>query len=142
MAMLVQTLSPAQMAKLPQYADEWTRIGLCTDAADRPRAERAIVAMYEGAKLKAPRIVWCDSPIQCDDEHELIGARTGRLLRREIRDDEPIVIVDLLNSTPEPDGSVKRYQFRVPPNTKTVLEGLAWGYGFEMPKLYRPSVET
>jgi hypothetical protein len=29
---------------------------------------------------------------------------------------EPIIMVDLLNSTPEPDGSVKRYLLRVDPN--------------------------
>jgi hypothetical protein len=49
-------------------------------------------------------------------DHELIGLRTGRLLRKEVPDDEPIIYVDLLNSTPEPDGTVKRYMLRVDPN--------------------------
>ena len=31
-------------------------------------------------------------------------------------DDEPIIYADLLNSTPEPDGTVKRYMLRVDPN--------------------------
>lgn len=40
----------------------------------------------------------------CPDDHELIGMRTAKLWR--IAD---ITMLDLLNSTPEPDGSVKRY---------------------------------
>jgi hypothetical protein len=49
-------------------------------------------------------------------DHYLVGLRTARLLRKEVPDDEPIVMVDLLNSSPEPDGSVKRYLLRVSPN--------------------------
>lgn len=49
-------------------------------------------------------------------DHALIGLRTARLLRKEVRDDEPIIYADLLNSTPEPDGTVKRYMLRVDPS--------------------------
>jgi hypothetical protein len=49
-------------------------------------------------------------------DHELFGLRTARLLKKVVPDDEPIIYVDLLNSTPEPDGSVKRYMLRVDPN--------------------------
>jgi len=49
-------------------------------------------------------------------DHSMIGLRTARVLRKEVPDDEPIVYVDLLNSTPEPDGTVKRYMLRVDPN--------------------------
>jgi len=49
-------------------------------------------------------------------EHQMVGLRTARLLRKEVPDDEPIIYVDLLNSTPEPDGSIKRYMLRVDPN--------------------------
>jgi hypothetical protein len=48
-------------------------------------------------------------------DHPIVGLRTARLLRKEVPDDEPIILVDLLNSTPEPDGSVKRYTLRVDP---------------------------
>jgi hypothetical protein len=37
-------------------------------------------------------------------------------LRKAVPDDEDIVYIDLLNSTAEPDGSVKRYMLRVDPN--------------------------
>src|SRR5574337_427159 len=49
-------------------------------------------------------------------DHPLKGLRTARLLRKVVPDDEPIVYVDLLNSTPEPDGTTKRYMLRVDPN--------------------------
>ena len=48
-------------------------------------------------------------------DHPIVGLRTARLLRKEVPDDEPIIMVDVLNSTPEPDGSVKRYHLRVDP---------------------------
>jgi hypothetical protein len=53
---------------------------------------------------------------ECAADHYIVGLRTARLLRKEVPDDEPILIIDLLNSSAEPDGSVKRYQFRVDPN--------------------------
>jgi hypothetical protein len=49
-------------------------------------------------------------------DHALVGLRTARLLRKQVADDEPIVYVDLLNSTPEPDGTTRRYMLRVDPN--------------------------
>ena len=49
-------------------------------------------------------------------DHYLVGLRTARLLRKEVPDDEPIIMVDLLNSTPEPDGTVKRYLLRCDPS--------------------------
>ena len=59
----IESLTPAQIARFPEFIERWTRIGLDTSPADRPRAERAIAAMYAGANLAVPRIVWCGSPI-------------------------------------------------------------------------------
>jgi hypothetical protein len=53
---------------------------------------------------------------QLPDDHPIPGLRTARVLRKELPDDEPFVYVDLLNSTPEPDGTTKRYMLRVDPN--------------------------
>ena len=50
------------------------------------------------------------------EDHYIVGLRTAQLLRHDVPDDEPIIMIDLLNSTPEPDGSVKRYLLRVDPN--------------------------
>lgn len=59
----IEALTPEQIARMPQYVEEWTRIGLSTEPADRPRAEAAINAMYAQAGIAAPRIVWCSSPL-------------------------------------------------------------------------------
>lgn len=48
--------------------------------------------------------------------HPTMGLRGARLLRKEFSDDQPIIYVDLLNSTPEPNGYVKRYMLRVDPH--------------------------
>src|SRR3954447_1069656 len=41
--------------------------------------------------------------------------RFGRLWRRDLPEDEPIVMVEVVNRTPEPDGSCRRYFLRVDP---------------------------
>ena len=47
----------------PVVRDEWIKIGLCTDPANRPEAERGIRLCYEIAGLTPPsKIVWYDSP--------------------------------------------------------------------------------
>ena len=59
----IELLTPEQTAKLAEWSDKWTAIGLSTEPANRPEAERAIVMAYAAAKLPPPRIVWCDSPL-------------------------------------------------------------------------------
>ncbi len=66
---------------------------------------------------------------------------TGKLLSKEVPGDEPIVMVELLNSTPEPDGSVKVYHLRVPPTMKRAREAVAWTFGVSE-KEYRNMVES
>lgn len=61
---MIEKLTPQQEGKLPEYAEKWLKIGLCTDAADKPRAESAIVKMYEMAGKKAPVFVWSQSPME------------------------------------------------------------------------------
>jgi hypothetical protein len=64
-----------------------------------------------------------------------------RLLRTEISGDEPLVMVEVKNSTPESDGSRKTYHLRVPPYIESVQEAIAWGWDMK-PKDYQPLVET
>jgi hypothetical protein len=52
----------------------------------------------------------------------------GKLWRVEFANDEPLVMVECLNSTPEPDGSVKTYFLRVPPSETTARGALAWTF--------------
>lgn len=54
---------------------------------------------------------------------------TGALWRIDLDGDEPVVMVEVLNSTPEPDGSRRTYWLRVPPSTRTARQGVAWTFG-------------
>lgn len=68
--------------------------------------------------------------------------KCGILYRQEFGDDdEPLVIVKVINSTPEPDGTYNIYFLRVPPTTQTAREGIAWTFGLT-PEEYFPLRET
>jgi hypothetical protein len=65
----------------------------------------------------------------------------GTLWRLSFRDDEPLVMVEVVNSTPEPDGTSRTYWLRVPPGTTTAREGVAWTFGLTAEE-YAPLVQT
>ncbi|MFE7459012.1 DUF6745 domain-containing protein [Streptomyces sp. NPDC057554] len=56
---------------------------------------------------------------------------TGILWRIALDGDEDVVMVEVVNSTPEPDGTHRTYWLRVPPATRTAKEGVAWTFGLE-----------
>ncbi|MBE1590597.1 DUF6745 domain-containing protein [Nonomuraea angiospora] len=66
---------------------------------------------------------------------------TGVLWRVELSDDEPLVMVEVVNSTPEPDGTSRTYFLRVPPWVQRAREGVAWTFGV-VEEDYRPERET
>ncbi|MFT2016647.1 DUF6745 domain-containing protein [Streptomyces sp. 796.1] len=66
---------------------------------------------------------------------------TGVLWRIELAGDEPVVMVEVVNSTPEPDGSSRTYWLRVPPRTTTAREGVAWTFGLPAEE-YEPQRQT
>jgi hypothetical protein len=67
--------------------------------------------------------------------------RFGTLWRRNVPGDEPIVMIEVVNATPEPDGRRKRYWLRVPPGTQTAHEAVAWTFGLSA-RDYTPAIET
>ncbi|MEE8434284.1 MAG: hypothetical protein V3S64_05800 [bacterium] len=73
----IYDLTPEQEILLTRFRDEWVNVELCTDAADRPRAEAAIAQLYRELGKDDPCFVWCDSPLSAyralDDEGR--GAR-------------------------------------------------------------------
>ena len=88
-------------------------------------------------------------------DHPLKGARTARLLVKDTGEEEPICMVDALNSTPEPDGTTKRYMMLVDPKaydgaaSSDVVAALAstWRNAdgslyFKRPSDYRPAFES
>jgi hypothetical protein len=93
---------------------------------------RVMIERYSGGQAK----YLLDSgakQIQCDDY--------GALYRKPISGDEPIVMVKVVNSTPEPDGSFKDYFLRVPPTVKTAREAVAWTFEKSADD-YTPAVQT
>jgi hypothetical protein len=54
---------------------------------------------------------------------------------------EPIVMVQVINRTPEPDGSFRTYMLRVPPHMQTAKEAVAWTFGLEE-REYEPGQES
>jgi hypothetical protein len=75
---------------------------------------RVLIDRYGPARYVADSGAQIVCELGADDP--VVGLRTARLLRKDVPRDEPIVYADLLNSTPEPDGTVKRYMLRVDPN--------------------------
>jgi hypothetical protein len=66
----------------------------------------------------------------------------GTLLRKNQVNDEPIVVVKVKNSSPEPDGTFKDYFIRVPPHINNASHAIAWTFGIEPEDYYDPMVET
>ena len=67
----------------------------------------------------------------------------GQLFRHPRRGPFPeeVVFVKVRNATPEPDGSIKDYRLRVPPETRTAREAVAWTFGLGASQ-YTPNCET
>ncbi|GAA4242725.1 hypothetical protein GCM10022254_76800 [Actinomadura meridiana] len=66
---------------------------------------------------------------------------TGVLWSIELPGDEPVVMVEVVNSTPEPDGTRRTYYLRVPPDTRTARAGVAWTFGVDESD-YHPEKQT
>ncbi|MFF8958499.1 DUF6745 domain-containing protein [Streptomyces sp. NPDC014894] len=66
---------------------------------------------------------------------------TGVLWRIALRGDEDVAMVEVVNSTAEPDGSFRTYWLRVPPTVRTAREGVAWTFGLE-DQAYEPLRQT
>ncbi|MFF3956603.1 DUF6745 domain-containing protein [Streptomyces sp. NPDC001890] len=66
---------------------------------------------------------------------------TGVLWRIAMDGDEDVVMVEVINSTPEPDGTHRVYWLRVPPRTRTAKDGVAWTFGLQG-EAYAPVRQT
>lgn len=67
---------------------------------------------------------------------------TGTLWKKSLEDDEDIYMLEMLNSTKEPDGHYKTYVIRVPPTMRTARQANAWSYGFNNPQDYQPELQS
>lgn len=67
--------------------------------------------------------------VTASDAKELHRDECGVLYEIQQKNDEPLVVVQVTNSTPESDGSFRTYHLRVPPRTRTARAGVAWSFG-------------
>ena len=51
-------------------------------------------------------------------------------------------VVEVVNATPEPDGSYRHYFLQVPPGVRTAREAVAWTFGFESAREFTVTVES
>lgn len=65
----------------------------------------------------------------------------GVLYRKSLPTDEPIVVVKVINSTPEPDGTYKYYFLRVPPHMTSARAAVAWTFNMNSEE-YAPRTES
>lgn len=77
-----------------------------------------------------------------DTDAELVHEdQYGKLYCKRFSGDEPLLMVRVKNSTPEPDGTWRHYFLRVPPNIRTAKEAVAWTFALEQDQ-YTPEAET
>ncbi|MEU3300026.1 DUF6745 domain-containing protein [Streptomyces sp. NPDC006678] len=100
--------------------------GLATLTPERIRAE-------ENAELRRVMLEFYgyDRYLSESDARPVHRDETGVLWRIALDDDEDVTMVEVVNSTPEPDGTHKTYWLRVPPTTGTAKEGVAWTFGLD-----------
>ena len=77
-----------------------------------------------------------------DEKAHLRDLEWGKLWRAELpTEDEPLVMVEVINSTPEPDGTNKTYFLRVPPRFTKAHAAVAWTFNLD-DNSYRPITQT
>jgi hypothetical protein len=125
--------------RVPRYVIEHPRqIDIARiDAVKNAEVRRVMIDRYRhGEEVSGSAAFMRDAGERLDHDE-----RFGTLWRRNVPGDEPIVMIEVINSTREPDGRRKRYWLRVPPNMTTAHEAVAWSFNVPA-KDYAPKVET
>ena len=77
-----------------------------------------------------------------DVKAELINSSEyGELYRVSFDRGDPLQMVKVINATPEPNGTNRRFFLRVPPTVRTAKEAVAWTFGMEEWE-YEPARES
>lgn len=99
------------------------------DAAHDPQIRRCMIDIMTPQRF-----------IEEGGAHRITEDDAGILWRQRWRW-EAWAAVEVINGTPEPDGTHKRYFLQVPPTVRTPREGVAWTYGLSE-RQYRPVMRT
>lgn len=77
--------------------------------------------------------------VQSANAHKVSDDEVGTLWHIHAR--HPVRVVEVVNSSAEPDGTYKRYFLRVPPSVSTPRQAVAWTFGLS-DRDYAPEVQT
>jgi hypothetical protein len=105
-------LVPARLIEQPESID--VRL---VEAAHDPQIRRCMIDIMTPQRF-----------IEQGGAYRVVEDETGVLWRQRWRW-EAWAAVEVINGTPEPDGTFKRYFLQVPPTVRTPREGVAWTYG-------------
>ncbi|MFI5937681.1 DUF6745 domain-containing protein [Actinoplanes sp. NPDC051494] len=112
-------------------------------AAELPTLTAGRIAAEENAELRRVMLehYGYERYLRESGARRLGEDETGILWYLDLPRDEPLVMVEVVNATPEPDGTSRVYWLRVPPRTRTAREGVAWTFGLEAAD-YHPRIQT
>ena len=79
--------------------------------------------------------------LQMSGAQEVQRDECGVLYKTEVSGDESLVMVQVTNKTPEPDGTFKMYHLRVPPHITTARQAVAWSFNLSEDE-YAPARES
>jgi hypothetical protein len=126
--------------RVPQYVVEAPhQISISTiDMERNVEVRRVMIERYRfGETVSGAGAYVRDAGARSLDHDE----RYGTLWRRDLQIDEPIVMLEVVNATPEKDGQFKRYWLRVPPTMTRAREAAAWTFGLATDD-YAPAIES
>ena len=131
------------------YPDGWTLYAWrgmpipAEIAAELPMLTVQRIQAEENAEIRRVMLEFFgfDRYLRECDAKKLHADETGILWRVELANDEPLVMVEVINSTPEPDGTSRTYFLRVPPSIRTARAGVAWTFGLSEEE-YDPKAQT
>lgn len=131
-----ETLSPEVISHEPNAEVRRTLIQIYGEERFLFDSKARIVSYgRNGTKL------WCcEFRPKFRDAEDENGFMSGRFGTRNFND-EPFQMVEVVNSTPEPDGSFKHYFLRVPPTIQDADEAVAWTFNLDK-SLYVPEQES
>jgi hypothetical protein len=75
------------------------------------------------------------------DAERVHADQVGILWRCQLPGEEPLMLVEVINATPEADGSARTYWLRVPPDVRTARQAVAWTFGLDEHD-YHPEAQT
>jgi hypothetical protein len=112
------------------------------DAEKNAEVRRVMIEQYGRIRTKGDTAKSIYLPYALDSGMKAVAEdEIGVLYRKDVPDDEPIVMVKVVNSTPESDGSYKEYFLRVDPNAKSAREAIAGTFGLKGEE-YQPQQEA